>query len=160
MQIICRRWPWVAVVAAAVVTLGAVAPKAMLGQAQPLTEQFACDACGVIDGLHSFWNVFGCTEGPDCYDCHALNACHGNGQPGECWQYHLACGVTEGLIDHAKQAAGEGGLASSDASYRVPVKGKLGAIYVNRARRLVQVMNCTGEVVAQFSLRRVALRAL
>jgi hypothetical protein len=104
---------------------------------------------------HSFWNLTGCTEGGDCYDCHVFNSCHGNWQASECHLPHWACGTTAMLYKAARDLA-----RSGMTSERLVGNQEAAQLHVNAKREMIQVLNCDGAVVAQFRMSRNALARL
>jgi hypothetical protein len=120
-----------------------------------------CDGCGEqYSGvwLHSFYGWTQCNGGDWCYDCHAFNACHGNWQELHCFQRHSPCGgalALSTLLEKArKYAASELSIQEAEAQAG-PVR-----IRFNPKRGVVQVYDCSGQVVAQYHRHTTEPRTL
>ena len=97
-----------------------------------------------------------------CKDCHAFNACHQDypGQSAACDGSHWLCGATEGteLISSNPDEIPvmlEKALAAGSLKEISHVIGVSKLIQVNASRKLVQVLNCNGGVVAQYRMPAV-----
>ncbi len=81
----------------------------------------------------------------DYMDCVAFNACHGNVQAGQCYQWHVGCGGSEDLVAELDRARREAswerfsGLATAGFS----------AVRVVQDRGVIQIVDCRGQIIAQ-----------
>src|SRR5690606_16512294 len=113
-------------------------------------EQQGCGVCwtaGLYDE-HKTWGPGSCTGGASCFDCQVFNSCHSNWQAGDCSSFHWYCGVSLAAIESAEA------LARSTILRAATVESKsLPGLYINNERQTVQVLNCRGEVIAQYRFR-------
>jgi len=92
-----------------------------------------------------------------CKDCHAFNACHPNTQGGACDDSHWRCGATSGglmIATNPDEIPGmlQKAIVSGSLKEIKRVMSASNLIQVNSARRMVQVLDCKGGVVAQYRL--------
>jgi hypothetical protein len=95
-------------------------------------------------------------EGGECDDCQAFNSCHTNDQAGKCYEWHWACGLHDAEISDIERVARTENANAIAALLRVHgSKVKLAG-----GRRAIQVVACTGSVIAQIALTDATLAAV
>jgi hypothetical protein len=137
-------------------------PSKVAGQ-QMAAEPMNCDFCMPANSgtAHEFMGTTcaGGTSHPDCFDCHAFNACHSNVQAGPCGDWHWSCGRTA-LGDEVPMSpemwdniARLAELGQMDVVEQMARENS--QIVYNRDRNVVQLLGCTGvNVVAQAMIGR------
>ena len=115
--------------------------------------QSGCFQCLNIDEGHHAFNLSApCDYGtPNCYWCEddiAEPHCHGGPEPDRCADHHDQCGITRPLV--ARVAARLKHLDAKAVNELVVFDSK--HLRWNDNRTALQVVNCKGELVAQFDL--------
>ena len=130
-------------------TTSAVMLSIVLSGAAP-TDRTSAGECGNCNeswaqNLHGFSSM-ACSVGSyGCFDCNYLNSCHQDFQTGTCQGYHASCGIEMFAVEDA--------LVRHDlATLAALIKEQPEGFIVNEDRELLQVLNCSGWVVAQYAL--------
>lgn len=79
------------------------------------------------------------------FDCQAFNSCHGDTQSGQCTDFHWACDVAPNMQAQFKQTISEPSEARL-VQLALALPSRVRAV---PERGLVQVLGCTGQVMAQ-----------
>ncbi len=89
-----------------------------------------------------------------CRDCHVFNSCHDNNQPGDCDDFHWACGTTIGMVE----AVDGVDLRDADevlaATYQYPGGVRILAI------GYLALVDCEGAIVGARRLTESTIRAV